>query len=107
MAGGDGWMVAPSLGNWGCGSLICPRTAPGNSIEGPLMTKLINRRNGIRLCACLLLSLVAVVVVRGQEQERKILKKVDAKYPDILKRKGIGGTVKLKAVVKADGTVKA
>jgi TonB family protein len=70
------------------------------------MIKQINRCKGLRVFACLLLSLVAVGVARGQEQERKILKKVDAKYPDILRRKGIGGTVRLKATVKADGTVK-
>jgi TonB family protein len=46
-------------------------------------------------------------VVRGQTTDRKILKKVDVNYPDLLKRSNIGGTVRLRAVVKADGTVKS
>lgn len=43
---------------------------------------------------------------RAQDSERKILKKVEAQYPLILKRRGIGGTVKLKVIIKADGSVK-
>lgn len=42
----------------------------------------------------------------AQEQERKVIKKVEAQYPSILRRRGIGGTVRLRVVVKADGTVK-
>jgi len=71
------------------------------------MTKQIHRRLGFTLLTCFFLSLMAVLAVRGQEQERKILKKIEAKYPDLLRKKGIGGTVRLKAVVKADGTVKS
>ncbi|MGB2672379.1 MAG: energy transducer TonB [Candidatus Acidiferrum sp.] len=43
---------------------------------------------------------------RAQEADRKILKKVDAQYPSILKRRGIGGTVRMKVAIRADGTVK-
>ena len=35
-----------------------------------------------------------------------MVKKVEAQYPSILKRRGIGGTVKLKVIVRGDGTVK-
>ena len=46
-------------------------------------------------------------LVRAQSTERKLLKKVDVSYPDILKRSSIGGTVKLKLTVKPDGSVKS
>jgi TonB family protein len=55
---------------------------------------------------CILLGFLCVTPSRGQDAERKILKKVEAQYPSILKRRGIGGTVRLKVAVKADGTVK-
>jgi TonB family protein len=42
----------------------------------------------------------------GQETTRKVLKRVEAQYPSILKKRGIGGTVRLRVVVKADGTVR-
>ncbi len=58
------------------------------------------------LSGCLLLVLLSVAPVRGQEADRKIIKKVEAQYPSILKRRGIGGTVRLKVTVHADGTVK-
>jgi TonB family protein len=70
------------------------------------MMKRMDYRKRLGLFASLLLSLATVSLVQGQEQERKILKRVEAKYPDILKKKGIGGTVRLKAIVKPDGTVK-
>jgi TonB family protein len=35
-----------------------------------------------------------------------VLKKVTAQYPSILKSKGIGGVVRLKAFVKPDGSVR-
>jgi TonB family protein len=65
-----------------------------------------------RRTACLVLFYGLLLVVsffsaaRAQEQERKVIKKVDAQYPSILRRRGIGGTVKLRVVVKADGAVK-
>ena len=37
---------------------------------------------------------------------RKVLKTVAAQYPSVLKRRGIGGTVKLKVQVNPNGTVK-
>jgi len=44
--------------------------------------------------------------VRSQEPTRKVVKRVEAQYPSILKKRGIGGTVRLRVVVKADGAVK-
>jgi TonB family protein len=43
---------------------------------------------------------------QGQDAARKLLKKVDAQYPAALKHRGIGGTVKLKVYIKADGSVR-
>ncbi len=37
---------------------------------------------------------------------RKVLKAVAAQYPSVLKRRGIGGTVKLRVLVHANGAVK-
>ena len=87
--------------------LFSPDADPGKTLEGQLMMKDNHPRKGLRLFACLWISLASAAGARAQEQERKIVKKVEAKYPDILKRKGIGGTVRLKASVKADGTVKS
>ena len=61
--------------------------------------------HGFLYCV-LLLGLLWVAPSQGQDPDRKILKKVEAQYPAILKRRGIGGTVRLKVAVKADGTVK-
>ena len=47
-----------------------------------------------------------VLPIQGQDAARKILKKVDAQYPAALKHRGIGGTVKLKVYIKADGGVR-
>lgn len=44
--------------------------------------------------------------VHSQESSRKVVKRVEAQYPSILKKRGIGGVVRLRVVVKADGTVK-
>lgn len=47
-------------------------------------------------------------VCAGQEitSSRKVVKTVAAQYPSILKRKGIGGTVRLRVMVAPNGTVK-
>ena len=50
--------------------------------------------------------LAGTSLVHAQESSRRIIKKVEAQYPAILKRRGIGGTVRLKVTVKADGSVK-
>lgn len=59
------------------------------------------------LALCLLASAVFAWPAKGQDSgERKIVKKVEAEYPAILKRRGIGGTVRLKVAIHSDGTVK-
>jgi TonB family protein len=47
-----------------------------------------------------------LLVGHAQDTKRKILKKVPAEYPQILKDKGIGGTVRLKVFIRPDGSVK-
>src|SRR5580692_5824508 len=70
------------------------------------MTKRERRTRYAALCGCVFVTLVCRTPVRGQDTERKIVKKVEAQYPSILKRRGIGGTVRLKVAIHADGTVK-
>jgi TonB family protein len=70
------------------------------------MTKHQTRTLCAALYGCLLLSLLCVVPGRAQDGERKIVKKVEAQYPLVLKRRGIGGTVRLKVVIHPDGSVK-
>lgn len=43
---------------------------------------------------------------QAQDSGRKIVKKVIAQYPAILKSKGIGGVVRLKVFIKPEGTVR-
>jgi protein TonB len=42
----------------------------------------------------------------AQDTNRKIVKKVPVEYPQILKDRGIQGTVRLKVMIKPDGSVK-
>lgn len=46
------------------------------------------------------------ITSQAQDSARKVVKKVPVAYPSILKTKGIGGVVRLKVFVKADGTVR-
>jgi TonB family protein len=66
--------------------------------------QLLKRSLGI-LCLCLLL-ITSVSRLQAQDSSRKLLKKVTAQYPSILKSKGIGGIVRLKVFVKPDGAVR-
>jgi len=70
------------------------------------MTRAERRTRYAATCGCLILMLLCLTPTRAQDTDRKIIKKVDAQYPSVLKRRGIGGTVRLKVVVHADGTVK-
>lgn len=45
-------------------------------------------------------------LAQAQDSTRKIVKKVVAQYPAILKSKGIGGVVRLKVFIKPDGSVR-
>jgi TonB family protein len=52
------------------------------------------------------LSLLGAGLCYGQDVSRKIIKKVAAQYPSVLRQRGIGGVVKLRVLVTASGTVK-
>jgi len=58
------------------------------------------------LCGCLLV-LFCVHTAAAQEGNRKVLKQVEAEYPRVLKKMEIGGVVKLKVIIKADGAVES
>jgi TonB family protein len=67
----------------------------------------------IRLCpcqkfCCLLVMLFCIPAGYAQEATttHKILKKVPVAYPEVLKAAGIGGVVRLKVLIKPDGSVK-
>jgi len=49
---------------------------------------------------------LGVVSGLAQEIERKVRNRISPTYPDIAKRMGLSGTVKLQVVVAANGTVK-
>jgi TonB family protein len=57
------------------------------------------------LCLAFALTLVPAAVV-PQENEPKVLKKVLPAYPEILKKMGVSGTVRVKVTIAADGSVK-
>jgi TonB family protein len=63
-------------------------------------------KNCRRLAYGSLLALCFVLPGHSQEISRKLVKRVEAQYPSVLKKRGIGGTVRLKLHVKADGSVK-
>jgi TonB family protein len=58
------------------------------------------------LCSCVLIFL-SVSLTYAQESNRKILKQVEPEYPRVLKKMEIGGVVRLKVVIRADGTVQS
>ncbi len=45
-------------------------------------------------------------IVFSQDNDRKVLKKIEPEYPAVLRDKGIGGTVRLRVTIRPDGTVK-
>jgi len=69
-----------------------------------LRPQLYKRSLGL-LCLGVLL-LTCAPQGRAQDNARKVVKKAPVPYPTILRSKGIGGVVKLKVFVKADGTVR-
>jgi periplasmic protein TonB len=44
---------------------------------------------------------------RSQEADRKVIKRVEPEYPPTMKKLEIGGTVRLKVTVRADGSVES
>ena len=67
-----------------------------------------NHNKLARGLTCGLLCLLCTGALLSQETTttRKILKKVPAQYPEVLKQRGIGGIVKLRVYVNANGTVR-
>jgi len=59
-----------------------------------------------RKFCCLLVMLSCIPAGYAQDAARKILKKLPVGYPQALKERGIGGTVRLKVFIKPDGSVK-
>ncbi len=70
------------------------------------MTRRNRKTRCAATCGCLLFGLLTLTPARAQDNDRKILKKVEAQYPPILKRMRIGGTARLRVAIHADGTVK-
>ena len=66
-----------------------------------------NHKKLARGLTCGLLCLLCTGALLSQDiTSRKILKKVAAQYPAILKQRGIGGVVKLRVFVNPNGTVR-
>jgi len=89
----------------------------GEARSGSLLD-LAGRRNGAHpmkiyrykflrlLLSAALLLLSGAASAPGQDTSRKILKRVKVEYPPLLKEHHIGGTVRLRVIVRADGTVR-
>jgi TonB family protein len=54
----------------------------------------------------LISAIVLCAFAMAQPSERQVLNQTTPEYPALLKKLGIGGTVKLSASVSADGTVR-
>ncbi len=66
-----------------------------------------NHKKLVRGLTCGLLCLLCTGALLSQDiASRKILKKVAAQYPAILKQRGIGGVVKLRVFVNPNGSVR-
>ena len=65
-----------------------------------------NKICGLLVCAVLVASSAGLSAAQEVISSRKVLKAVAAQYPSVLKRRGIGGTVKLRGLVNPNGTVK-
>ena len=56
---------------------------------------------------CLLALSLYALSMPAQSEERKVIKRVQPEYPNILKNKGIGGIVRLEVIINPSGTVKS
>ena len=66
-----------------------------------------NRKlRGILAGAVLVMAGTGMAWAQELSSNRKVVKAVAAQYPSVLKRRGIGGTVKLRVLVNPGGTVK-
>lgn len=65
-----------------------------------------SKLRGILAGAVLVAASTGWVAAQEVTSSRKVVKSVAAQYPSVLKRRGIGGTVKLRVLVNPNGTVK-
>ena len=63
-----------------------------------------NRAQRLALCACA--AGLLPLAIASQENEAKPVKKVMPAYPDVLKRMGISGTLRVRVTIVPDGSVK-
>jgi TonB family protein len=68
---------------------------------------LITLKNSKTALVCLLALSLSPLSIRAQSEERKVVKRVQPEYPNILRSKGIGGIVRLEAIINPSGTVKS
>jgi periplasmic protein TonB len=61
---------------------------------------------GMLASAVLVAASAGISVAQEVSSNRKVVKAVAAQYPSVLKRRGIGGTVKLRVLVSPNGSVK-
>jgi periplasmic protein TonB len=61
---------------------------------------------GLAILGLTLVGFASPIRVGGSVQQQKLVKKVVPEYPPEAKAKGIQGSVKLRAVINKDGTVK-
>jgi len=85
---------------------VCAQESHDPFSRGVIMLRLQLYKRSLGLF-CLGVSLLAGAPPgQAQDSARKVVKKAPVPYPAILRSKGIGGVVKLKVFVKADGTVR-
>lgn len=61
---------------------------------------------GIAAMVALVVASASWIAAQEITTSRKVVKTIAAQYPSVLKRRGIGGTVKLRVMVNPNGTVK-
>jgi protein TonB len=77
------------------------------NVEGRKIMKNHSKKfRGILAGAVLVAASAGLSVAQEVTSSRKVLKAVAAQYPSVLKRRGIGGTVKMRVLVNPNGTVK-
>ena len=59
------------------------------------------------VCCCFGIAGVAQGQQSGIESGRKVVRRIEPRYPEMARKMNISGTVKVFAIVAADGTVKA
>ncbi|MBS1841160.1 MAG: energy transducer TonB [Acidobacteria bacterium] len=98
-------MLPFSLGK-GVGILPPAVFATSSDWSWPMETSTSKRRLAQLICLVAVFGIGTGIVIAQQENDRKVIKKVEPEYPTVLRDKGIGGTVRLRVTVKVDGTVK-